>query len=118
MLTILAIWTLKYSIYFYPFYFVFLGIVKDNKIDVAVVPFGYTEERNKIVDFLMLSTQEHGYIFVRNPRETFDWEVYTKSLKIDTWIGLLLFGLLVPIVMFIPMYSCKLILTIKLEDNE
>ena len=99
-------------------YIVFLGIVKDNKIDVAVVPFGYTEERNKIVDFLMLSTQEHGYIFVRNPRETFDWEVYTKPLKIDTWIGVLLFGLLVPIVMFIPMYSCKSILTIKLEDNE
>ena len=90
-----------------------LGIVKDNQIDVAVVPFGYTEERNKIVDFLMLASQEHGYIYVRNPRETFDWEVYTKPLRIETWIGLLLFGSLVPILMFIPMYKCKLTLTDK-----
>ena len=57
----------------------------------------------------MLASQEHGYIYIRNPRETFDWEIYTKPLTINAWMGLLLFGLVVPILLLIPMYDCKLV---------
>ena len=103
-ITVISVSRVKYAL----LYFLTIpGIVQERKIDVAVVPFGYTQERKKIVDYLMLSNQEHGLIYVRNPRETFDWEVYTKPLKKEAWIGICLFCLSIPILMMITVFDCK-----------
>ena len=87
----------------------YIGIVKEGKIDLAVVPFGYTQERKKIVDYLMLANQEHGHIYIRNPRETFDVEVYTKPLRKESWIFLILVCLALPLLMMITVFDCKIL---------
>ena len=85
-------------------------MVKNQTIDVAILPFVYTEERSKIADYLMLLGQEYGNIYIRNPRETFDWEVYTKPLRKEAWIGLFLFCSVVPLLMMITVFDCKILL--------
>ena len=85
-------------------------MVKDDKVDLALLPFGYTKERTKIVDYLMIGKREHGRIYIRNPRETFDWGVYTKPLRKEAWIAVLLAFLVLPIFMMITMFDCKILM--------
>ena len=72
-----------------------------GEVDIAVDDFGYTKDRSEVVNFLTFDEPNYGQIYIRNPRETFDWEVYTKPLRKEAWIGIILFCLIIPVLIMI-----------------
>ena len=69
--------------------------------------YGITQLRYKVIDYLQFGGGANGRIYIRNPRETFDWEVYTKPFKKESWVVVISFCLLVPFLMVIVMVECK-----------
>ena len=63
--------------------------------------FGYTKDRSEVVNFLTFDDPNYGQIYIKNPRENFDWKVYTKPLRKEAWIGVLIFGLVIPVFIMI-----------------
>ena len=83
-------------------------MVLDGTVDFAADSFGITEIRSKVIQFLPLFSGGNSRIYIRNPRETFDWEIYTKPFRKVTWVSVLSFSILLPILMVIAMVNCKL----------
>ena len=79
-------------------------------VDIAVDDFGYTKQRAEVVDFISFGAPNYGKIFIRNPRETFDWEVYTNPLRKEAWIGILIFCLITPFLIMLAGLERKQIL--------
>ena len=61
----------------------------------------------EVVDFLQLDEGGKGRLYIRNPRDTYDWEVYTKPLLKVTWVAVIAYVIMVPMVMVIVMVNCK-----------
>ena len=90
----------------------------DNKsIDFAISTFTQRPSRRKVVDYMVVNTKpSRGYIYVKNPKETFDWEVYGQPLWQAAWIGVVLFCMLVPILMAIVVVDRELYLQASLTQ--
>ena len=82
-------------------------MVLDGKADFAMGTYGITQLRYKFIDYLQMFSGGNGRIYIRNPRETFDWEVYTKPFKKETWFVVIAFCFFVPFLMVIVMVECK-----------
>ena len=85
-----------------------LGLLLQSNADIAIAPFAYTVERKEVLNYIYLISPEYGRLYIRNPAETFDWEVFTKPFRRESWIGTFLFSLIVPILFRVLMYNCKL----------
>ena len=86
-----------------------IGMILDDKVDFAISTFSLRESRMKVVDYLVvLYYPTRGYIYVQNPQETFDWEVYGQPFWQHTWIFVILFCVLAPILMTVILYQRKL----------
>ena len=68
----------------------------NGDVDFVVDNFGITAERMEILDYIPIDGPSHGRIYIRNPKESIDIEVYTNSLRRSSWFGLPLFCILVP----------------------
>ena len=90
-----------------PILFNFVGLVLDGKIDFAADSFGITEIRSRVISYLPLFSGGKSRIYIKNPRETFDWEIYTKPFRKVTWVGVMSFSIILPILMVIAMVNCK-----------
>ena len=86
---------------------IFIGMVLDGSVDFALDAFGITKVRMGVADYLQMGQGGKGRIYIRNPRETFDWEIYTKPFRKITWISVLTFCIIVPVIMVIVMVDCK-----------
>ena len=84
-------------------------MVLDGSVDFAADSFGITEIRSRVISYLPLFSGGSSRIYIRNPRETFDWEIYTKPFLKVTWIGVMSFSILLPLLMVIAMVNGKLI---------
>ena len=83
-------------------------MVVDGKVDAVIAPFLYSKERNEVLDYINLVDTEYGRIYIQNPKEEFDWEVYTKPLRAESWAGILLFCLIAPIILRVAMCDSML----------
>ena len=83
-------------------------MVLNGEVDLAMSNFGISQVRYEVIDFLQFQPPIKSFICIRNPKETFDWEVYTKPLRKEAWLGLGLFVLLVPLLMMILMMNGKI----------
>ena len=84
-----------------------LGLVLDRKVDFAADSFGITELRSRVISYLPLFAGGKSRIYIKNPRETFDWEIYTKPFRKVTWVGVMSFSVILPVLMVITMVNCK-----------
>ena len=82
-------------------------MVLDGLVDIAVDAFTITEERKEVVDFLQLLQGGKGRLYTKNPRDSYDWGVYTKPLTNDVWLVVILFIIVVPILLMLAMVNCK-----------
>ena len=78
-----------------------------GKVDFALNAFGVTKERREVSAYISFDDNAYAHMYIRNPRETMDWEVYTKPLRLDTWIALLIFCLIIPIIVKLLTIDCK-----------
>ena len=58
-----------------------------------------TKERMKVVDYTMHEYAQAGYIYVKNPVESVDWDVLLKPFSFWAWTGVSLFIIMIPIAM-------------------
>ena len=78
-----------------------------NKVDIAISRFGITEERMKVVEYLQVGENGQARIYIRNPKDAVDLEIYVKPFTREAWIGVSLFLALVPILLVLVMFHCK-----------
>ena len=88
-------------------HFKFVGLVKDNKADFAVAPFGWRKDRLEVVDWLPMNAPSVAQIYIKNPKDSLDWHAYIKPLRTNAWIGGLLFLAILPIIMVPVIFDCK-----------
>ena len=73
-------------------------MILNKTVDFAISTFSLRESRMKVVDFMMVqSATTRGYIYAQNPRETFDLEVYAKPFWKQTWIFVIVFCVIFPL---------------------
>ena len=83
-------------------FIVLIGLILNDKVDFAISTFALRESRRKVVDYMFTSNNpSRGYIYVKNPKETFDWTVYGQPFWQETWIVVMLFCAIIPILMAI-----------------
>ena len=80
----------------------------DGTVDIAVDTFGITYARMEVIDYRQMNQGGKGRLYIRNPRESYDLEIYTKPLQKVTWAAIIAFIILAPIVMVIAMINCKI----------
>ena len=76
-------------------------MVLDGMVDFAIAPFGITKERMNEVEYLITGKGLKGRIYIRNPKDGVDWELYIKPLKTRSWIGIIIFCVIVSIPMMV-----------------
>ena len=82
-----------------------IGLAVNGMVDFAIDNFGYTKERGEVAQFLDFIEPYYGRIYIKNPKETVDWEVYIKPLTTEAWNGVVVFAISVPLILAI--LDCK-----------
>ena len=82
-------------------------MVANNEVDFAIDSFGVTDERLTVGDYLIFSNGGYERLYIKNPKDGFDWTVYTKSFTVEAWIYFFLFCFGLPFLLWIPMFDCK-----------
>ena len=79
-----------------------LGRIQNKTVDFAVCICAMRESRRKVVDYMVTYNNKlRGYIFVKNPKETFDWDVFGQPFWRSTWILVIIYFMIIPIFMMI-----------------
>ena len=77
-------------------------MILNEKVDFAISSFSLSESRMKVVDFMVTqSSNVRGYIYIKNPKETFDWDVYGQPFWENTWIFVIAYSVIIPIFVMI-----------------
>ena len=88
---------------------ILIGMILNETVDFAISTFALRKSRIEVVDFMVVvSIPKRGYIYVKNPKETFDWEVYAQPFWQHTWLFVILFSFIIPIFMMIILVNRKL----------
>ena len=82
-------------------------MVVNGEVDFALDSFGMTNERLVVADYVIFDVGGKGRMYIRNPKDGFDWTVYTKSFTRDAWIGFYVFCFSLPFLLWIVMFDCK-----------
>ena len=78
--------------------FFFKGLTAGGEVDIGLAPFVVRKTRAKVVDYLISNENFlHGYFYIKNPRDTYDWTVFFLPLWKEAWIGLMVFAFVTPI---------------------
>ena len=87
----------------------FSGLVANRKVDFALNTWSVKENRAKVVDYLITNKYVgHGWFYIKNPRNTYDWTVFFQPLYEEAWIGLLVFSFITPLLIAIIEFFRKL----------
>ena len=96
----------------------FIGLVADKKVDFAISIFGMREDRAKVVDYLISHAATYmGYIYIKNPHDTYDWTVYFQPLYREAWIGLILFTVVVPVLIAVVAFFRELSIFLQIDKS-
>ena len=87
----------------------FLGMVVNGDVKFALDSFGMTNERLAVADYVIFGVGGKGRMYIRNPKDGYDWYAYTKSFTMDAWIGFYLFIFCLPFILWIIMFDCKFV---------
>ena len=79
----------------------------DGHADFAATSFSQTKKRSDIIDFISIFMEEYQQVFIRNPNELYDWEVYMMPFTKQAWWGTLAFILLTPFLLSLSTLNCK-----------
>ena len=94
-------------------------MILNDEVDFAISTFSLRESRMKVVDFLVTSSHiSRGYIYVQNPKETFDWKVYGQPFWQQTWLGVVLFCAIIPILIGIILWRCELLKPLEIQNTD
>ena len=85
----------------------FEGKLLDGTADFAAASFSQSKSRSEVVDYISMHMEEYQQLFIRNPAELYDWEVYTMPLTKTAWFGVIGFSLIVPFLLLPVMIDCK-----------
>ena len=75
-------------------------MLANRDIDIAPADFTITMERSRVVDYLPGLTSSYQMLFIKNPAETMNWKAYIEPFARETWLAILAFIFVVPIVIF------------------
>ena len=85
------------------------GLAADRKVDFAICIFGVRQVRAKVADYLVVDEDVSvGYIFIKNPRDTYDWTVFFQPLYEEAWMGLFVFSFVIPVLIALLLFLRKL----------
>ena len=82
-------------------------MVANKEIDFALDSFGVTHERLTVGDYLLFANGGFGRMYIKNPKDSYDWTVYTKSFTVNAWLFFFLFCIGLPFLLWILMFDCK-----------
>ena len=85
----------------------FTALLIDGHADFAATSFSQTKKRSDIIDFISIFMEEYQQVFIRNPNELYDWEVYMMPFTKQAWWGTLAFILLTPFLLSLSTLNCK-----------
>ena len=83
------------------------GLLIDGHTDFAATSFSQTKKRSDIIDFISIYMEEYQQVFIRNPAELYDWEVYMMPFTKRAWWGTLAFIILTPFLLSISTLDSK-----------
>ena len=73
-------------------------MILNETVDFAISTFALRDSRKRVVDFMVTNhRQQQGYIYIKNPDETFDWDVYGQPFWRNTWISIITYFMIIPI---------------------
>ena len=78
-----------------------------GKHDMGASAFILKQSRAEVVDYLPTLMESYQQIFIRNPAEQLDWEVYTLPYSWMSWVDCSVWFFAAPLIMVIVMYECK-----------
>ena len=85
----------------------YTALLTDGHADFAATSFSQTKKRSDIIDFISIFMEEYQQVFIRNPNELYDWEVYMMPFTKQAWWGTLAFIILTPFLLSISTLNCK-----------
>ena len=83
------------------------GLLIDGHADFAATSFSQTKKRSDVIDFISIYMEEYQQVFIRNPAELYDWEVYMMPFTKRAWWGTLAFIVLTPFLLSISTLDSK-----------
>ena len=85
----------------------YIALLTDGHADFAATSFSQTKKRSDIIDFISIFMEEYQQLFIRNPNELYDWEVYMMPFTKQAWWGTFAFIILTPFLLSISTVDCK-----------
>ena len=89
------------------FLFCCLGLINNDLVDFAINSFGWRKDRLELVDYIPMNGPSTSLVYIKNPKDTFDWNVYLTPLTPNAWKGVIIFSLIMPILMTISIADSK-----------
>ncbi|XP_046458798.1 glutamate receptor ionotropic, kainate 3-like isoform X2 [Daphnia pulex] len=77
-----------------------IGMIIEHIVDIGVGPFSVTHSRSKAIDFSVAFHEEPTAILIPPPAEDNRLLACIKPFRLEVWLSLLLFALLLPIVLW------------------
>ncbi|XP_046633088.1 glutamate receptor ionotropic, kainate 3-like isoform X3 [Daphnia pulicaria] len=77
-----------------------IGMIIEHIVDIGVGPFSVTHSRSKTIDFSVAFHEEPTAILIPPPAEDNRLLACIKPFRLEVWLSLLLFALLLPIVLW------------------
>ena len=78
-----------------------VNLLEKQDADMGITPFTITHERSAVMTFSTPLTQIYHSLFIKNPAETFNYTAYIKPMHWLSWVGLFIFSICVPPLLFL-----------------
>ena len=84
-----------------------LGLLHQDKIDVAPVDFSVTSQRSQAIDFLPSLSESYLQLFLKNPVDTLNWRAYIEPFTTYSWLVIIGFLFIAPIIISVILVCSK-----------
>lgn len=72
-----------------------LGLLQRGEADYSPAAYTMTDVRMEHFDFVDVILNSDTKMFIRNPKLSYNWMAYSKPLKRNTWIAVILLAILI-----------------------
>ena len=78
-----------------------VNMLSKQEVDLGITPFTITQDRSTVATFSTPLFQIYHSLFIKNPAETFNYTAYIKPMHWLSWVGLFIFSICVPPLLFL-----------------